>query len=72
MGAGYSVTRFFNWSEMLADIVTDLRSVEHPSVREIAFRARAGQRRWAERFFNVSIAIRDTRLTYPSRVGLKQ
>lgn len=45
----------FRWSEMLLDIVKDLRSGERPSVREIAFRAGASQRRRAECFLEMSL-----------------
>jgi hypothetical protein len=45
----------FRWSEMLLDIVKDLHSGKRPSVREIAFRTGASQRRRAECFFEMSL-----------------
>ena len=40
---------------MLLDIVNDLHLGKRPSVREIAFRAGASQRRRAERFFEMPL-----------------
>ncbi|MGB9196056.1 MAG: hypothetical protein WCB53_03925 [Terriglobales bacterium] len=43
------------WPKVLTDIMNNFRSVEYPSVIEIAFRTRAGQRRRAERFFEMAL-----------------